>query len=64
MPAAIHIYDFSTSQDRIALGPEVVLSPTQRVTLDACDHSFLVSAAENAVWLILDESGSRIVSLH
>jgi hypothetical protein len=62
-PAAIHVYDFAANQDRIMLGPEVVLSPTQRVTLDACHHTFLVSPAEDAILLGLDESGSWIVGL-
>lgn len=63
-PAAIHVYDFPIGRDRIVLGPEVVLSPTRRVTLNACDHSFLISPSEDAVLLVLDESGSWIVGLH
>ena len=63
-PAAIHVYDFATTQNKVVLGPEVVLSSAQRVTLDACDHAFLVSPAEDAVLLVLNESGSWFVGLH
>ncbi|CAG0936836.1 hypothetical protein TFLX_05732 [Thermoflexales bacterium] len=63
-PAAIHVYDFATGKNRIILGLEVVLSLTQHVTLDACEHTFLVSPTEDAVLLVLGESGSWIVGLH
>lgn len=62
-PAAIRVHDFLTGQDKIALGPEIALSPTQHVTLDACEHSFLISPAEDVALLVLGESGSWIVSL-
>lgn len=62
--AVIRVHDFSIDQDKIVLGPEVVLSSKQRVTLDTCDHSFLISPAEDAALLVLGEAGSWIVDLH
>lgn len=61
--AAIRVHDFSTGQDRIVLDSKVALSPTQGVTLDACDHCFLISPAEDAALLVLGEAGSWIVGL-
>ncbi len=63
-PATIHVYNFATNQDQIVLGPEIVLSPTQHVTLNACDHAFLVSPTEDMVLLVLGGAGSWIVGLH
>jgi len=62
-PATIRVFDLTTNEDEIVVGPDVTLAKDHHVTLDYCHNYFQLSPQEDAVLLDLGGEGKWVVPL-